>query len=74
MIIGNFSINNPSRKIMEILGDWYLYHRTPGQLKNFALEVGISEKDLEVISEPLGINLFLKVVKSNGSIKLTSSK
>lgn len=63
MIIGNFSVNNPSRKIMEILGDWFLCHRSEEDLSGFALQAGILPSKIELIKEPLGINLFLKVKK-----------
>jgi len=63
IIIGNFSVENPSRKIMEILGDWFLYHRTKDDLIKFAMQAGIAKEKVEVISEPLGINLFLRVKK-----------
>jgi len=63
MIIGNFNVENPSRKIMEILGDWFLYHRSEEELISFALQAGIARGKIEVIKEPLGINLFLKVKK-----------
>jgi len=63
MVVGNFSTVNPSRKIMELLGDWFLYHRSEEELKEFAVRAGIVPECTEVISEPLGINLFLKVQK-----------
>lgn len=63
MIIGNFNSNNPSRRIMEILGDWFLYQRSEDELKQFALQAGIAEEKIEVFKEPLGINLFLRVRK-----------
>jgi SAM-dependent methyltransferase len=63
MIIGNFNVENPSRRIMEILGDWFLNHRSEDELMRFALQAGISRNNIEVIREPLGINLFLKVRK-----------
>ena len=63
MIIGNFNSVNPSRKIMEILGDWFLYHRSKDELKGFALQAGIPEDKIQVDSEPLGINLFLRIKK-----------
>lgn len=63
MIIGNFNVENPSRKIMEVLGDWFLYHRSEEELISFALQAGIPRDNIEVIAEPLGINLFLKVKK-----------
>lgn len=63
MIIGNFNVENPSRRSMEILGDWFLYHRSAGELKQFAIQAGIEESKIDVIQEPLGINLFLRVKK-----------
>ncbi len=63
MIIGNFNTNNPSRRIMEILGDWFLYHRSEDELRQFARQAGIEDKKIEVFKEPLGINLFLKIKK-----------
>jgi extracellular factor (EF) 3-hydroxypalmitic acid methyl ester biosynthesis protein len=63
MIIGNFNIENPSKKIMEILGDWFLYHRSIAELEEFAVRAGVPKRCIEVLQEPLGINLFLKVSK-----------
>ncbi len=63
MIIGNFNTDNPSRRIMEILGDWFLYHRSEEELKGFAMQAGIAKEKIEVIREPLGINLFLRIKK-----------
>lgn len=63
MIIGNFGINNPSRKIMELLGDWFLCHRSEQELVDFALQAGIRQENIEIIKEPLAINLFLKITK-----------
>ncbi|HSO89139.1 MAG TPA: class I SAM-dependent methyltransferase [Draconibacterium sp.] len=63
MIIGNFNVENPSRRSMEILCDWFLYHRSADELKQFAIQAGIEESKIDVIQEPLGINLFLRVKK-----------
>ena len=63
MIIGNFNVENPSRRSMEIMGDWFLYHRSVDELIQFASQAGIEESKIEVIREPLGINLFLRVRK-----------
>jgi SAM-dependent methyltransferase len=63
MIIGNFNVENPSRRSMEIFGDWFLYHRSVDELKQFAVQAGIEESKIDVIQEPLGINLFLRVKK-----------
>ena len=58
MIIGNFNIENPSRRAMEILGDWFLYHRSADELKQFALQAGIEKSKIDVLKEPLGIIYF----------------
>ncbi len=63
MVIGNFSNNSPSRKIMEVLADWFLYHRSAEELLAFARQAGIPESFSDVISEPLGVNLFLRIEK-----------
>ncbi len=63
MIIGNFSIENPSRRSMEIICDWFLYHRSPEELTKFALQAGIEESKIDIMKEPLGINLFLRIKK-----------
>lgn len=65
MVIGNFNTENPSRKIMEVLGDWFLYHRSEEELQHFAEQAGISKSATNVICEPLGINLFLQVRKES---------
>lgn len=63
MIIGNFGVQNPSRKIMEILADWYLYHRSEEELISFAKQAGVPASEIEIIKEPLGINLFLRTTR-----------
>ena len=63
MIIGNFNVENPSRRSMEILCDWFLYHRSADELKHFAMQAGIDESKIDVLQEPLGINLFLRIRK-----------
>ncbi|WP_017730851.1 SAM-dependent methyltransferase [Nafulsella turpanensis] len=63
LIVGNFSNDNPSRAYMEIFGDWHLQHRSPGELKLLALEAGALPAQVMVDTEPLGINLFLRIRK-----------
>lgn len=61
VIIGNFSVQNPSRNYMELIGDWYLQHRSEEQLINFALEAGAIKENIYVGKELEGVNLFLHV-------------
>jgi SAM-dependent methyltransferase len=61
VIIGNFSIENPSRNYMEMIGDWFLKHRSEEELINFALEAGARRENIRVGKEMEGVNLFLHV-------------
>ena len=63
LVIGNFSIDNPSRGLMEIILQWYLHHRSEEDLINLALEAGIERDKISVNSEEIGVNLFLHLKK-----------
>ncbi len=44
IVVGNFNDNhNPSRNYMEILGEWYLEHRSENTLKQLALKARFEE-------------------------------
>lgn len=60
-IIGNFSNSNPTRRLMEVLSDWYLNHRSKYDLVRMALEAEAREEQVEVEMEALGVNLFLRI-------------
>ncbi len=60
-IIGNFSHSNPTRRLMEVLSDWYLNHRSKYDLVRMALEAKAQEDHVEVDMEELGVNLFLRI-------------
>ena len=60
-IIGNFSLSNPTRRLMEVLSDWYLVHRSKYDLVRMALEAEAREDQVEVDMEELGVNLFLRI-------------
>jgi len=61
MVIGNFSTENPTQRVMEVIGEWFLNHRSSQHLKRLANEAGIADELIYVDKEPLGINLFLKI-------------
>jgi hypothetical protein len=63
-IIGNFSKTNPTKRLMEILSDWYLNHRSKYELIKLAIDAGVAEEDVTIDQELLGVNLFLKIVNS----------
>jgi SAM-dependent methyltransferase len=61
VVVGNFSEFNASRDYMELMGDWYLEHRSEEQLKALAERAGATPRLTEVHWEPEGVNLFLHV-------------
>ncbi len=65
LIISNFSTKNPTNKLMEVLSDWNLNLRTESDLFRVAAEANVNKELISIDKEPLGINLFLKIKKSN---------
>jgi hypothetical protein len=63
MVISNFSTKNPTKRLMEVLSDWYLNLRTESDLYRIASDANIDKEMVSVDKEPLGINLFLKIRK-----------
>ncbi|MEE9437612.1 MAG: class I SAM-dependent methyltransferase [Saprospiraceae bacterium] len=64
IIIGNFNKNyNPSRDFMELLGDWYLHHRTDIELTKLAEKAGFLSKNIRIGKEEENVNLFLHIKK-----------
>ena len=63
IIFGNFSPKNPTRKSMESGCHWYLIHRTAQDLIRLCTETKLPFQEIEVESEPLGINLFCIIRK-----------
>jgi extracellular factor (EF) 3-hydroxypalmitic acid methyl ester biosynthesis protein len=63
MVISNFSTKNPTRRFMEVI-DWNLNHRTESDLFRVASDANIDKEMVSAEKEPLGINLFLKIKKT----------
>jgi extracellular factor (EF) 3-hydroxypalmitic acid methyl ester biosynthesis protein len=63
MVISNFSTKNSARRMMEVMSDWHLNHRTESDLFRIASDANIDKEMVSVEKEPLGINLFLKIKK-----------
>jgi len=59
VVVGNFSVENPTRSYMEKAYDWFLYHRTYWELAALACKVTGHAHLIDVKSEPLGVNLFV---------------
>lgn len=63
LVIGNFSVDNPSRGLMEVILQWYLHHRSEADLIELALAAGVDLNNISVKSEETGVNLFLHLKK-----------
>jgi extracellular factor (EF) 3-hydroxypalmitic acid methyl ester biosynthesis protein len=61
VVVGNFSEFNASRDYMELMGDWYLEHRSEGKLRELAEKAGAGAEQVAVRWEPEGVNLFVHV-------------
>jgi extracellular factor (EF) 3-hydroxypalmitic acid methyl ester biosynthesis protein len=59
VVVGNFSENNPDRAYMELIGDWFLIHRSEADLIRLALAAGFEPEQISVTADPTGVNLFL---------------
>jgi SAM-dependent methyltransferase len=62
-VFGNFSLQNPTRHGMELVGKWYLLHRSAEELIALCNAAGVPYESVEVDHESLGINLFCKIRK-----------
>ncbi|MGZ3776004.1 MAG: class I SAM-dependent methyltransferase, partial [Pseudobdellovibrionaceae bacterium] len=60
VIIGNYSTENPTRPLMEMILEWQLIYRSNENLKNLFVGIG---KNVIVEKEELGINLFAVIQK-----------
>ncbi len=61
IVVGNFSENNPDRAYMELVGEWFLIHRTEADLIRLGQAAGFNPEQLSVTSDPTGVNLYLVV-------------
>ncbi|MFB6342808.1 class I SAM-dependent methyltransferase [Saccharicrinis sp. FJH62] len=62
IIIGNFNErHNPSRDFMEIMGEWFLQHRTEEELVTLAMKAGYNFTQVNIGREPENVNLFLHI-------------
>jgi hypothetical protein len=64
MVISNFSTKNPTKRLMEVLSDWYLYLRTESDLFRVSSDAFIDKELVSIDKGILGINLFLKIRKA----------
>jgi SAM-dependent methyltransferase len=61
LVIGNFSTENPSQILMEVVSEWYLNYRSREDLLKIAGDAGLLNRTVFVDAEALGVNLFLNI-------------
>lgn len=61
LVIGNFSTENPSQILMEVVSEWYLNYRSREDLLKLAGDAGLLNRNVFVDAESLGVNLFLNI-------------
>jgi extracellular factor (EF) 3-hydroxypalmitic acid methyl ester biosynthesis protein len=64
LLVGNVAAHNPDRHVLEYLTEWYLYHRSPEELRDLARALTPAPAATFVDAEPTGINLFLCIDKA----------
>jgi len=68
IVIGNFNEDyNPSRNYMEVLGDWFLYHRSSCKLQQLGVEAGFTLNNLQIGREIENVNLFMHLRKEGSN-------
>jgi len=62
IVIGNFNQEyNPSRTYMEVMGEWFLEHRSEAHLLSLAEKAGYTNCTISVEREQENVNLFLNI-------------
>jgi extracellular factor (EF) 3-hydroxypalmitic acid methyl ester biosynthesis protein len=59
LLVGNVAADNPDRAAMEYFTEWFLYHRSPGDLLAHAAQLQPAARNAQIETEPTGVNLFL---------------
>lgn len=59
LVIGNFANTHPTRSWIEWCGDWFLIHRSLGELHQLALAAGIPPSMVQTFSDEWGAIGFL---------------
>ncbi len=63
MTVFQFAPHNPSRALMEWIGNWYLIYRDELQFRSVANRSAIPSSAMEFGAEPLGVDLFVTARK-----------
>lgn len=63
IIFGNFSPSNPTKTGMDLALHWKLIHRSAYDLIQLCRDAKLPFKEIEVESEPMGVNLFCIIKK-----------
>ena len=64
ILVGNFSVDNPTREYMAYWMDWTILYRTRSDMLSIAAEAGCAEPSVD--GDDTGIQLLLRMKKPNG--------
>ncbi len=62
-IIANFSENNSSKALLDLMCRWEIEHRSEEKLLELATDAGIPKGNIEIKLQKAGFNLFLHIIK-----------
>lgn len=60
IVLTSFSTQNPSRAYMELMMDWYLYHRSAQDWIQLARWSGFDQEHISIEEDTIGVHLSLK--------------
>jgi SAM-dependent methyltransferase len=63
LIVFQFAPHNPSRALMEWIGNWYLIYRDQSQLQLLAAAAGLAADCVTLGAEPQGVDLYLRAAR-----------
>ncbi|MCI0357617.1 MAG: class I SAM-dependent methyltransferase [Planctomycetaceae bacterium] len=63
MVVFQFALHNPSRALMEWIGNWYLIYRDDVQLRQVTERAGVPPEAASFGAEPLGADLYVSAVR-----------
>lgn len=64
MTVFQFAPHNPSRALMEWIGNWYLVYRDQSELELMTAAAGIPRRAVTFGAEPLGVDLFVSATRT----------
>lgn len=65
LLVFNFAPHNPSRALMEWIGNWYLVYRDETAMETLARSAGITPDEYKIKAEAEGVDLYIDARRPN---------